>query len=490
MHTVVTGAFLAITVLSGLCSCNEGGRNNGTGRFWTDGSPRSAPHPDGLDPREGFAPVVDKVKFTVVNLYTTQVYRPMPLSTQNPDSTTQNADSLIVDPNLAAPPPPLRRTSLGSGVLIHDSGLILTNNHVVLGATRISALLGDGRSLVARVVGREPRFDLALIQVDSPVPLPRAMLGDSDRVRVGSPVVAIGNPFGLVHSVTAGVVSARARQIGMGPLDEFLQTDVSIHPGNSGGPLFDATGLVIGIATAGRPGAEGIGFAVPSNQAKRFITEVMERGGVVRGWLGIGTQPVTRELAHALGFAAESSGVVVTRIEPGSPAQRAGLRLGDLVRAVDDSAIHNPADLLRAVASHVPGDRLILDLLRGGRPWTVSVLLIERPDTPAPTIQGTGETPLPDPFGLGLIVRPLNAAECERSGLRPEQGVVVAKVFESGPAALAGLLPGDVVLEMNRTVPSSVGMFEELVASVPSGGRILMLLFRGDENFYTVFPKP
>jgi serine protease Do len=264
---------------------------------------------------------------------------------------------------------------LGSGFVVDPSGLVVTNNHVIDGADQVHVTLADGRRLQARIVGTDERTDIALLQVEAGGPLPHVALGDSDRVRVGDRIVAVGNPFGLGGTVTAGIVSARNRDIRNGPDAEFLQLDAAINSGNSGGPTFDVHGRVIGINTAilsPSGGSVGIGFAIPSNQARAVIEQLRTRGSVERGWIGVSIQPVTPDMVPDLGLD-RATGVLIGQVTRGGPAMRAGLRPGDVIVAVDGKAVETPRDVTRPVAAAAPGTTVAVTVWRDGADRTLSV---------------------------------------------------------------------------------------------------------------------
>lgn len=274
---------------------------------------------------------------------------------------------------------------MGTGFIISAVGDIVTNNHVVEGADKVTVKLSDGTTLEAKVIGTDAATDLALIRVDAGRPLPVVAWGDSRALRVGQDVVAIGNPFGLGNSVTAGIVSALGRDINAGPFDNYIQTDAAINRGNSGGPLFDAAGMVVGINTAivsPTGGSVGIGFAVPSETAQTVIADLADDGRVARGWLGVAIQPVTEDIAAAIGLSA-ATGVMIGDVTADAPAAKAGIRRGDVVTAVDGTTVESPRDLTRAVAGARPGTEVTIDLLRAGIPTALAVTLGERPDQPA-----------------------------------------------------------------------------------------------------------
>ncbi|APT58425.1 DegQ family serine endoprotease [Roseomonas gilardii] len=336
--------------------------------------------------------------------------------------------------------------ALGSGFLVDAEGHVVTNNHVVKDAASVKVTLDDGRELPARIVGRDERTDLALLKIDAGSNLPFLKLGDSDKARPGDWVVAVGNPFGLGGTVTAGVVSARGRDIGAGPYDDFLQVDAPINRGNSGGPLFAQDGTVIGVNTAifsPSGGSVGIGFAIPSNIVQTVVAQLEKNGHVERGFLGASTQPVTATMAKALQIP-EAQGALVAQVEPDSPASRAGLKAGDVITAVDGATIHSPRELARVIADHHPGTETTLTARRDGEDQKLSVKLASLPAQDGARAQAGNEEGSQPRFGIGLA----SIQDAERQGLdlpRGTKGAVVSAVEPDGPAAQAGLQPGDVI---------------------------------------------
>lgn len=278
-----------------------------------------------------------------------------------------------------------QQTGVGTGFVISASGDIVTNNHVVEGAENVTVTLADGTKLQAKVVGTDPATDLALIRVEAGHDLPFVEWGDSTALRVGQDVVAIGNPFGLGNTVTAGIVSALGRDINSGPFDNYIQTDAAINRGNSGGPLFDAAGRVVGINTAifsPSGGSVGIGFAVPAETARTVIADLSDDGKVERGWLGVAIQPVTEDIAAAIGIDA-AKGALIADVTADTPAARAGLKRGDIVTAVNGIGVDEPRDLTRLVATARPGTEVTIAILRAGQPTDIAVTLSQRADQPA-----------------------------------------------------------------------------------------------------------
>jgi len=373
--------------------------------------------------------------------------------------------------------------SLGSGFVISSDGLVLTNNHVVAGVDRVRVVLSDGSESEAEIVGQDPKTDLALLRVARTEGLKPLPLGDSDEILPGDWVVAIGNPFGLDHTVTVGIVSAKNRDIGHGPFDDYIQTDAAMNPGNSGGPLLNMRGEVIGINAAINPEANTIGFAVPINVAKEILPELRERGRVTRGWLGVGVQPLTSEIAEALGLDS-THGALVSQVNPGSPAEAAGIRRGDVIVAFGHEEIGDLRALPRAVSTTKVGEEVELDLIRDGKRQTVAARMgeqqpeAEAPHRPAAAAGGVGR--------YGLEVRELLPEERARRGLR--EGVLVSGVEPGGTAERAGLRRGDLILEADRNPIAGIPDLASALGSAGDAGTLL-LVQRGDATVFVMLER-
>jgi serine protease Do len=368
-------------------------------------------------------------------------------------------------------PERLPRRGLGSGVIIDPSGVALTNAHVVDGATQVEVTLLDGSKRKAKVVGLDKKTDLAVLRLEADgKKLPFLPLGDSTEVQVGDWVLAVGSPFGLQATVTSGIVSAKARQIGAGPYDDFLQTDAAINPGNSGGPLVNMRGEVIGINTAIVRGGSGIGFAIPASMAKRVSAQLLEHGKVTRGWLGVVLQPLTPELAASFG-AEGTKGVLVSEVTPDSPAAKAGVKAGDIVLEVDGRKVDDTGDVARAVGMTAPGRHAKLTLWHDKARKTVDVPLGEAP----------GER---QASRLGFEVRPLTPELARELKRRSTEGVVVTAVEEGTAAEEAGIRRGDVIVEVNRQGVKTLADFEQATRDVEKGERITVRLERGEIALY------
>jgi len=335
----------------------------------------------------------------------------------------------------------------GSGFIVDANGIIVTNNHVVKNAKRVSVVLDDGTELPAKVLGRDPRSDLAVLKVDAGHKLPFIQLGDSDTVRPGQWVVAMGNPFGLGGTVTAGIVSARGRDIGAGPYDEFIQIDAPINQGNSGGPLFTQDGKVVGVNTAilsPSGGSVGIGFAIPASLVKDVVAQLEADGHVSRGYLGVQVQPLDAKMAKALQLPADSGGALIAGVEPDAPAAKAGLKAGDIVTAVDGKKVTNPRELALDVANVKPGDTAKLDVIQDGNAKTINVALGDMPNDQTADRGAAGEHQARGKVGVALTAI---TPDIRNQLQLPEstKGAVVANVQPGSPAEAAGLKPGDVI---------------------------------------------
>jgi len=380
-------------------------------------------------------------------------------------------------------PERIPQRSLGSGVIVDATGIALTNAHVVEKATEIEVITLDGSKHKAKVVGADKKTDLAVLKLDDgKAQFKFARLGDSDRMQVGDWVIAVGSPFGLQATVTAGIVSAKARNIGQGPFDDFIQTDAAINPGNSGGPLVNMQGEVIGINTAIVAGGSGIGFAIPSNMAKKIYTEINSKGRVTRGWLGVSIQPLTPELAKSFN-AKDTKGVLVSDVIPDSPAAKAGLKPGDILLDFDGKKVEAPADLQRTVGLTQPGQDAKMKVWRDQSEKTIDIKIGEAPDEKEVQQRPARATP----STLGLEVRPITPDLARQLNLKSTDGVIVARVEEGSAAGEAGVQRGDVIREINRQKVRSMADYERLTKDVKDGDRLTVLLQRGQMSLYVAF---
>ncbi|HVE85748.1 MAG TPA: trypsin-like peptidase domain-containing protein [Myxococcales bacterium] len=364
----------------------------------------------------------------------------------------------------------------GSGVIIDSRGMVLTNNHVVQDAVLIRVTLDDGRSFDAETVGRDPATDVALIRLKGKLEnLPMARLGDSDAMRVGDWVFAIGNPFGLASSVSLGIISAKARNITGGQYDEFLQTDAAINPGNSGGPLFNLRGDVIGINTAIAGNATGIGFAVPANLARALLPQLEKDGGVTRGWLGIGIQTVTPEIGSALGVPAQE-GAVVLSVSDGSPARRAGLQQDDVIIALDGAKVVTGDGLTKMIALKRPGSVSSVEYFRGAKRLEAKVTLGTRPEAHPVAVKAMGKERPRDEGNkqrVGLSLQDVDPGFASEVGV-PAQGALVADVVPGSVAERADLSRGMVVVEADRHPVRTSADLTRLIKTKHSGDVLLL----------------
>ena len=434
-----------------------------------------------------FANLADTVKGSVVNISTTQVVEGNPLMPfMGPGSPFGDFFGLKPPKEFFRNQPhgKMKTHALGSGFVISENGMILTNNHVVEKATEIKIKLQTGKEYDAKLVGRDPKTDLALIQVkpDKDFPAPE-VLGDSDALRVGDVVMAVGNPFGLGHTVTTGIISAKSRILGAGPYDDFLQTDAAINPGNSGGPLFNMQGQVIGINTAIIAQGQGIGFAIPVNMAKDLLPQ-LETGKVVRGWLGVMIQDITPELAKSFGLK-DAKGVLVSDVVKDSPAEKAGLKQGDVIVGFDAKEIENAHKLSQIVAATAPNTTVKVDVLRNGKAQTLSAKIGTMAE------EGQKAVSPPKTNNWGMMVQELTPQLAQQLGLEAgTAGVVIADVNEGSPAAEAGLRSGDLITEVNRTAIQNMNDYQQALNKVKSGDNLLLLVKRGSGAFYAVLTPP
>jgi serine protease Do len=376
-----------------------------------------------------------------------------------------------------------KERSLGSGFIIRKDGYILTINHVVEGADKIKIRLSNEKEYNGKIIGKDEKTDVALIKVEANENLPFISLGDSDSLEVGEWVMAIGNPFGLEHTVTVGVVSAKGRVIGAGPYDNFIQTDASINPGNSGGPLVNTKGEVIGINTAIVAQANGIGFAIPSNMAKEILPQLREKGRVIRGWLGVVIQKVTPDLAQSFGLP-EGRGALVAQVQDGSPAAKAGIKKGDIIVKFNGKDIKDMDELPRIVAGTPIGKKANIVIFREGREITLTANLGEMPEEEK-DVALTKKTE----NKLGLTVEDLTAELARKLGVTGTQGVIVSNISPGGPAEDVGIMKGDVIKEVNRKPVKNVHEYSMAIGKSKPGENILFFIKRGEDSLYVVL-KP
>ena len=371
----------------------------------------------------------------------------------------------------------------GSGVVVDKEGYVLTNNHVIEGADRVKVRLNDGREFTATVKGQDSRTDLAVLHINSK-DLPIATLGDSDKLEVGEWAIAIGSPFGLDHTVTVGVISAKGRSgLGTGTYEDFIQTDASINPGNSGGPLINIDGEVIGInAMIIQPGT-GIGFAIPINMAKQILTDLIQQGKVVRPWLGISVQDLTPEMMEHFKVK-EKEGVLVGQVYPGTGAEKAGMVSGDIIKSVDDKAVKNVNELVREILKKKVGQKVKVGIIRDGKEMSLDVVTSSQPDKPETTKEKESEDK------LGARVQELTPQLATQYGISGvKHGVVVLGVEPGSLADEIGFQEGDVILEINRKKIESIKDFDKAMKDANIEKGVLFHIHRRGSSFYLTFKK-
>jgi serine protease Do len=426
----------------------------------------------------GFADLVARVSPAVVNIATRKVAagrsETPSLPQVPPGSPFEDFFKDFFNREREPQPQQRRSFSLGSGFIVDPEGYVVTNNHVIADADEISVVFNDDKEVPAKVVGRDPKTDLALLKIDGDKPFPFVEWADSDQVRVGDWMLAIGNPFGLGSTVTAGIVSARGRDIRSGPYDDYIQVDAAINRGNSGGPLFNMAGEVVGINTAILAEAQGLGFAIPINLAKWVADQLIEKGRVIRGWLGVVIQDVTPEMAESLGV---KEGVIIAQVAPSSPAEKAGLRIGDVVVEVDGKKVSDTRDLQFTIMKTPPGQEVTLRVIRDGKELNIKARVGQMPEE-----VGQRE-PSREDSSLGLVLRNLTPEDVRRFGVN---GVLVVGVVPNSLAMRSGILVGDIILRVNNRPVSSVEEFSSLIDSLKSAGRetALLLVRRGSGNLF------
>jgi len=379
-----------------------------------------------------------------------------------------------------------KQQSLGSGFIIDREGYVLTNNHVVAESDEIKVKLENEKEYDAKIIGRDEKTDIALIKITkAPAELPVAVLGDSDALEVGEWVMAIGNPFGLMETVTVGVVSAKWRKIGAGPYDDFIQTDASINPGNSGGPLFNLNGEVVGINSAiytPSGGNIGIGFASPINLAKKIVRQLKEKGKVTRGWLGVVVQEVTPELAKSFGLK-EGKGALVADAEKGGPADNAEIKGGDIITTFDGKEITKMSDLPLMVAETEVGKKVLVSVIRDGNEKEFTVTIGELKEKEAAAAPGEEQS------NLGLTAEQITPDLARRYGLSEDEGILITQVEPGSPADDAGVKRGDIVKEIDRKPVKTMSQYLKALGKRKTGENILYLIKRGRNSIWIVI-KP
>ena len=442
--------------------------------------PVTSPAPGAELPIPDFTALVGRLEPSIVNISTVT----------EEDEQVRRRRGGNIDPFEFFFGPPGPRRSLGSGFILDEEGYIITNHHVVEGASKVVVRLRNEKEYEAEVVGTDAKTDIAVIKIDKLDGLIPVPLGDSDALKVGEWVIAIGNPFGLDHTVTAGIVSAKGRRINrpdQSPYDDFIQTDAAINPGNSGGPLVNMLGQVVGINSAifSRSGGNiGIGFAIPINLGRQIVPQLKEHGSVTRGWLGVMIQPVDEDIASSLELPA-AKGALVAKVFPNSPATEGGLEVGDVIVKFDGQDVLKSADLPSVVASTPVGKRVEVVLLRNGKRKKVEITVAKLED------DGAESKPVKaDEFGLSVQeITPEIARELDLE--RDATGVVVSSVTQGSPAEEAGLRAGDVIEMVGNKPVANVAEFRKRLADRAQGESVLVLVRRGDQTLFRVIkPAP
>ena len=377
--------------------------------------------------------------------------------------------------------------SLGTGFIIDPKGLVITNDHVVKNADKIKVKMAgrSGKEYTATVKGRDPQTDIALLQIDSKETFPYLSFGDSDNIRVGDWVVAIGNPFGLGHTVTQGIISAKGRIIGAGRYDNFLQTDAAINPGNSGGPLLNLNGEVVGINTAIVASGQGIGFAIPITLAKDIIGQLEKTGKVVRGMLGVQVQTVSPEMAKAFGMS-EPRGALIADVHPGSPAEKAGLKREDIIIEYNNHPIKEMNELPRLVAATPPGTKTSVKVLRKGKEITLPITVTQLKEERLARESEEAE----DESTIGLVVEDIDPRLARRFGLKEDKGVVVVNVVSGSAAEDAGIRRGDIILEVNGKEIEDAKAFQKIMSDQPKKSFVRFLIRREGRTLFLAVQIP
>jgi Do/DeqQ family serine protease len=481
-HKLITLFVIAIIAMTFFISigCKSVAKNNET-----SSSPISN---SAILPRASYADVVDKVAPSVVRITAEIKVK------QQPQQQLQDDDFFRrFFGERGTPQQPQRETGLGSGVIVNADGTVLTNNHVVEGADKIKVDLTDKRSFDAKIIGTDKASDLAVLKIEGK-DLPVATMGDSNQVRVGDVVLAIGNPLGLQQTVTAGIISAKGRATGLsdGSFEDFIQTDAPINRGNSGGALINANGELIGINSqilSPSGGNIGIGFAIPSNMAKSVMEQLLKNGKVSRGRLGVGIQPVTSDLAESMGLK-EVRGVIVNLVEEGGAGDKAGLKRGDIIIALNGERVDDNNVLRNKIASTPPGTEVTLTIMRDGSEKQLKATLGEWSDVAKNNPQDNSQSNGQNSGKLGIAVEPMSAEIAKQLGVPPTtQGIVVTEVDPDGPAAEAGLTQDDIIVEINRQPVKSPDDLQKGLDKAGGKKSLLLINRRGQTAYLAVEPR-
>lgn len=435
-----------------------------------------------IETSRAFSEIVSAVSPSVVNISTTKVLR-------------RDTDSFPEDPffDFFRPfhdfriPKKWKEQSLGSGVVVSPDGYIITNNHVVEKSDEIKVTLLDKRSFRGRIVGADPKTDIAIVKIDASN-LPTIPWGDSEQLQVGEFVLAIGNPYGLSHTVTMGIISAVGRaNVGVADYEDFIQTDAAINPGNSGGPLVNIKGELIGINTAifsKTGGYQGIGFAVPSNMVRPIMSQLIQKGKIIRGWLGVTIQELTPELSQKFGLE-KSKGALVSDVAKGSPADKGGIMRGDIILEFNGKEVKDVGNLRNMVAQSKVGSDVSIKILRSGKEYTVRLVIAELPREVAEAVPSNLPDDLEAGALTGLSVMSLTKEIARQLGFtKDEKGVVVVRVDPASPADEAGIKKGDVIKEVDKKQVGTLEDFNRIASNLKKNETVLLFITRGDKKFY------
>ena len=479
------GALFACTLALAVGFFAGARMSSGAAESASPASPASPPTPAPsarviVPPQASFADLAERVGPGVVNITVSKTVKGTRFSIPSPFGPHDPFNEFFKQ--FQVPQGPFHQRGVGSGFIISSDGYILTNNHVVDDADEITVKLSNKGELKGKVVGRDPKTDLALVKVTTNKPLPALALGNSDNARVGDWVVAVGNPFGLDHTVTAGIISAKGRAL-EGPYDDFIQTDASINPGNSGGPLLDLQGEVIGINAQIVSGGQGIGFAIPVNLAKQIVPQLKSKGTVSRGWMGVAIQDLTPEMATHFGLR-KGEGALVADVSRGGPADKAGIRRGDVIVAYNGKPIQESHDLPILVASTPIGRSVAVKVLRDGKNRTVNLEVGKLEE--AKVAQANAEEG-DSGKKLGLTVQDITPEIARSLHLQDNRGVLVAQVRDGSPAEEAGMRQGDVIREVNqKPVKNADDFLAEVRRSKPQDSVLLLVERQGQRMFVAV----
>jgi len=432
-----------------------------------------------------FADLAERLKPSVVNISTTKIIRGGGVRSPfegSPLGRYFGGDDFFERFFGDVPQREFKQKSLGSGFIISHDGYIFTNNHVVEQADKILVKLSNGKEYDAKVIGKDAKTDIALIKIKPSESLPVAETGDSEKLRVGDWVMAIGNPFGLEQTVTVGIVSAKGRVIGSGPYDNFIQTDASINPGNSGGPLFNMAGQVIGINTAIVAQGQGIGFAIPISMAKTILPDLKSRGKVTRGWMGVSVQDISEDIAKSMRLK-DQKGALISDVVAGDPAEKAGLRAGDVITEINGKTVANTHELLLLIAGLRVGETIKVKVVRDGQEKIFPILIAERTDkSETASAKISGEA-------FGMSVQEITPEIASQLGLPVKKGLIVVDVQGGSLADEVGIQPQDIILQVNKAKVATIKEYKNELAKAGAKGNILLLVKRGRTTFFVPLVK-